>query len=49
VNSTIKAYYYKQGYIRTSGKIFNLDNLSDISIHLTNDAVQKYDNSYGKY
>ena len=49
VNSKIKAYWYKQGYIRTSGKIFSLDNLKDISVHLTNDAIQKFDVSYGKY
>jgi tubulin--tyrosine ligase len=49
VNSNIKGYWYRQGYIRTSGKIFSLDNLDDIMVHLTNDAVQKYDNSYGKY
>ena len=49
VNSKLKAYWYKIGYIRTSSKFFSMDNLADVSIHLTNDAVQKYDSLYGKY
>ena len=29
--------------------MFDLDNLNDSFIHLTNDAVQKNSDSYGKY
>jgi hypothetical protein len=45
----LKAYLYKEGYIRTSGKKYNLNNLGDRETHLTNDAVQKKAASYGKY
>ena len=35
----IKAYWYKDGYIRTSSKEFTVKNLENRMIHLTNDAV----------
>jgi len=35
-----RAYWYDEGYIRTSSCPFNVDNF-DPEIHLTNDAVQK--------
>ena len=49
VKGNIKAYFYKEGYLRTSSKEFSLNNLSNRMIHLTNDAVQKYSEDYGKY
>lgn len=49
VNGCIKGYYYKDGYLRTSCKEFSVTNLSNRMIHLTNDAVQKKDEDYGKY
>lgn len=39
VNKRVKGYFYEDGYIRTSSREFNLDNLSDRFIHLTNDAI----------
>ena len=45
----MKGYFYEDGYIRTSCKEFNLDNLSNRFIHLTNDAVQKKSDDYGKF
>lgn len=39
LNSKLKAYWYEHGYIRTSSKIFNLNNIQDKFIHLTNDAI----------
>ena len=45
----VKGYYYNVGYLRTSWKEFTLDNLENTMIHLTNDAVQKHDDDYGKY
>ena len=39
VNGYLKAYFYEDGYIRTSGKVFNLDDIYDKTIHLTNDAI----------
>ena len=35
----IKAYWYEEGYIRTSSKEFNIKNLESRMIHLTNDAI----------
>jgi tubulin--tyrosine ligase len=41
VNGIIKGYWYEEGYIRTSSNIYNIDNIDDRIMHLTNDAVQK--------
>jgi len=49
INGQLKGYWYNEGYLRTSCKEFNVKNLQDKIIHLTNDAVQKYDEEYGKY
>lgn len=49
VNGITKGYFYEDGYIRTSCKEFNLDNLSNRFVHLTNDAVQKKSDDYGKF
>ena len=40
-NGMIKAYWYPEGYIRTSSSIFTLKRNTNLNIHLTNDAVQK--------
>ena len=45
----LQAYYYNEGYIRTSSKEFNINNITNKLIHLTNDAVQKYSEDYGKF
>ena len=49
INGTVKGYFYEEGYIRTSCKEYSLKNLSNKAVHLTNDAVQKKDDDYGKY
>lgn len=49
VNGSLKGYWYNDGYIRTSSEEYNLDDVSNRMIHLTNDAVQKHNQSYGKY
>ena len=48
-NGVYRAYWYQEGYIRTSSSIFNLKNMKDTVVHLTNDAVQKRSNEYGKF
>lgn len=48
VNGLIKGYWYKDGYVRTTSSEYSLK-VSDGSIHLTNDAVQKNLPDYGKY
>ena len=39
INGTTKAYFYEDGYLRTSCREFQLDDLTDLFVHLTNDAV----------
>lgn len=48
-NGRFKAYWFDEGYIRTSSSQFSLKNSADIMVHLTNDAVQKKCDSYGKH
>ena len=38
----IKGYFYNEGYFRTSSKEFNLNDLENLMVHLTNDAVQVF-------
>ena len=49
VNGNFRGYWYQDGYIRTSSNEFNLQDCSDPMIHLTNDAIQKHGNNYGKF
>jgi len=48
INGKLKGYWYEEGYIRTSSSIFNIYD-EDLFVHLTNDAVQKHGNNYGKF
>jgi tubulin polyglutamylase TTLL1 len=45
----MKAYFYNEGYMRTSSKQFTLEDVDNQMIHLTNDAVQVNDEDYGKF
>ena len=49
VNGNYKAYFYEEGYLRTSCREFNVNNLQNKFIHLTNDAIQKKAEDYGKF
>lgn len=40
---------YRDCYFWTSSKTFNLDDLSNKFIHLTNDAIQSKSDDYGKF
>jgi len=42
INGSFKAYWYEEGYVRTSSSEFNLKATRDPLIHLTNDAIQKH-------
>jgi tubulin---tyrosine ligase len=44
-----RGYFYKEGYIRTSSYKYDLQDLEDRDVHLTNDAVQDRNEEYGKY
>ena len=35
----IRGYYFEEGYLRTSCKEFDLNNIESRFVHLTNDAV----------
>jgi tubulin--tyrosine ligase len=48
-DAKVTAYFYKEGYMRTSCQEFNMENVKDRFIHLTNDAVQKYSPDYGRF
>jgi tubulin--tyrosine ligase len=48
VNGRMQGYWYRQGYLRTSSKDFSLRSKSKY-IHLTNDAVQKKAEDYGRF
>ena len=49
MNGNFKAYWYEEGFVRTSSHEFILKNSRDAYVHLTNDAVQKNSPNYGKY
>lgn len=49
VNGHLKGYIYDDGYIRTSSREYNIKKLNNKLIHLTNDAIQKKSDDYGKY
>ena len=45
----LRAYFFKDAYVRTSSKKYSLVCLSDREAHLTNDAVQNKSKTYGKF
>lgn len=49
VNGVLKGYMYRDCYFRTSSKPFDIKNLFNRYIHLTNDAVQMNSEDYGKF
>ena len=48
INGHQKAFIYDDGYFRTSAREYNLKNFNKF-IHLTNDAVQKRSEDYGRF
>lgn len=49
VNGLMKGYFYEDGYIRTSSSEYDIEDLGNRFVHLTNDAVQKHCEDYGKF
>ena len=49
INGYQKGYWYEEGYIRTSSENFSMRDLENRYVHLTNDAVQKHSDDYGKF
>ncbi len=49
VNDHVKGYFYKEGYLRTASREFSLKNLGARIVHLTNEAVQKNYEEFGRF
>jgi hypothetical protein len=49
VNGNLQGYFYSDGYLRTCSREYNVKNVSNRLIHLTNDAVQNRAADYGKF
>jgi hypothetical protein len=49
VNGNMKVYIYDEGYLRTSCREYTVGNFNNKLVHLTNDAVQKRCEDYGKF
>jgi hypothetical protein len=49
VNGNLQGWWYTDGYLRTSCREYNVKNATNRMIHLTNDAVQKKSEDYGKF
>lgn len=48
-NGNMQGYWYTDGYMRTTSREYNTKNEKNRMVHLTNDAVQKNSNDYGKF
>jgi hypothetical protein len=49
INGNYCGYWYDEGYLRTCSKEFSLKNCANTYVHLTNDAIQKRGEDYGKF
>lgn len=49
INGCLKGFAYDEGYIRTSSREYNIKKLNNKLVHLTNDAIQKKADDYGKF
>lgn len=41
VTQSLKIYFFKEGYIRTSTEKYSTEDIDNYYIHLTNNAIQK--------
>lgn len=49
INGRKKGYFYQGGYLRTSSAEFDLEDIEDKYVHLTNDAIQSRCEEYGRH
>ena len=42
-------YFFEEGYIRTSCEEYKLEDLADVYVHLTNNAIQINSEKYGMF
>ena len=45
----LRAYWYQEGYVRTSSYQWRLEDIADSDVHLTNDAIQQKGPDYGRH
>ena len=45
----LRGYIYEEGYLRTCCKEYDPMQFENRFMHLTNDAIQKFSQDYGKY
>ena len=48
MSQDFKVYMFTEGYIRTSGARFTLQDCEEAQVHLTNNAIQKNTENYGE-
>ncbi len=49
IGKTTKYFWYNEGYLRTSSEYYNLNDIENVFVHLTNDAIQCDGEKYGKF
>ncbi len=49
INGRLKGYFYEDGYVRTSSFFYTMKDFENKFIHLTNDAIQKHGEEYGRF
>ena len=49
INGIIQGYFYADGYLRTASVEYSTKDYENNFIHLTNDAIQKHSEEYGKF
>lgn len=49
INGILQGYFYTDGYLRTTSHEYSIKDISNNFIHLTNDAIQKHCEEYGKF
>ena len=49
INGVLQGYFYTNGYLRTASSEYSPNEISNTFAHLTNDAIQKHSEDYGKF
>lgn len=47
VTQSLDVLIFREGYIRMSSEQYRADDISNVFVHLTNNAIQKYSENYG--
>lgn len=49
VTQNLDLFVFKEGYLRLSSETYNINDIDNAFIHLTNNAVQQYSKNYGQF